>query len=313
MTSQEAFLSGESTLFVLREEEDPPESVAGETKTHNVPKNEQQRGVVTFRDSEPGLTVSVEMVLCVHGWENPDKQQAVSLMVFDYKLHYTKGDYYIRSVETEFVFDEMTVSTALGGERANPEVLAYAPFEKELRWNETTADVKNERHGDAKVGGNYIATAEVSAGGAKEISHQQKYFDRGVASRKYNNKSRRWDRVSWFLQQNGIQGHGVPSTFSVAILLRRASDPMYTGTFDLRVEAGLWENLKSGIRRFFRKTEDDPVIFNPKRRPEGSRLMKVQKDIDEEKLGALAKDDELIKLVKVWGLDLESFGPLQPS
>ena len=88
---------------------------------------------------------------------------------------------------------------------------------------------------------------------------------------------------------------------------------MYTGTFDLRVEVGFWENLKSGIRKFFRKTEDDPVIFNPKRRPEGSRWVKVQKDIDEEELGALAKDDELIKLVKVWGLELESFGPLPPS
>ena len=152
MTSQEAFLSGESTLFVLREEEDPPESIAGETKTNNVPKDEQQRRVVTFRDFESGLMASVEMVLCVHGWENPDKKQAMSLMVFEYTLHYTKTDHYIRSVRTEFVFDERTVSTALGGERANPEVLAYAPFEKELRWNETTADVKNERHGDAKGG-----------------------------------------------------------------------------------------------------------------------------------------------------------------
>ena len=313
MISQEAFLNGDSTPFMLLEEEDPPETIAGETKTKNNPEDEPQRDVITSRGLESDLTASVQMVLCVHGWEKPDKKQAMSLMVFDYKLHYTKRDHYISSVKTEFIFDEATLATELGEERADPEVVAYAPFERELRWNETEADVKNEGHGDAKLGANFVVKAEASAGGAREISRQQKYFDRGVASRKYNNKSRKWDRVHWFLQQNASQGHGVPSTLSVAILLRRASNANYKGTFDIRIEAGFWEDLKSGIRRFFRKPEDDPVNFDPQRRPEGCKWEKLQKDIDEENLGALAKDDELIKLVEVWGVDLGTLGPLQPS
>lgn len=315
MTSQEALINGGSTPFMLLEEEDPPEAVAGETKTKNVPPTEEQRPVITYRGIDSDLTASVEMVACVHGWRKPDKEQAMSLMVFDYKLHYTKRDHHISSVKTEFIFEEETVpaGSQVGKARADPEVVAYAPFERELRWNETESDVKNQGHADVKLGVNSLVTFELSGGGEREISHRQKHFDQGMASRKFNNKSRKWDRVFWFLQQNGSQGHGVPSEFSVAILLKRSSNAKYKGTFGLRVEAGLWEDLGSGIRRFFRKAEDDPVNFNPQRKPEGSKWEDIRNNIDEENLGALAKGDELVKLVEVWGLDLGAFRPLQHS
>ncbi len=121
-----------------------------------------------------------------------------------------------------------------------------------MTWNSTEAEVKTQSHGDAKLGVNqHGVTAELSGGGTKEISYKQKFFTHGTALRQYDNRRRKWDKSVWFLEQNASQGDGVPSTFSVAVLLRRASNANFKGAFDIRLEAGHWENLKSGTRRFF--------------------------------------------------------------
>ncbi len=105
------------------EEENPPEAVAGETKTGNFPANETQRDVVTYRDINTDFSVSVEMVLCVHGWQKPDEQQAMSLMVFDHRVNYTRRNHYVKSVKMVFKFDEAAfpAESCVGEGRADPE------------------------------------------------------------------------------------------------------------------------------------------------------------------------------------------------
>ena len=306
MLPQQALLDGGGITFELWEEENPPEATAGETKTKNIPPNQIQRPITTYRGVNSNLKPLVEMVTCVHGWDNPDSKQAMSLMVFEFRLSYAARDNYIASVMTKFIFKDSEVGE--GG--ANPQVVAYAPFEREMRWNKTEAEVKAESHYDASIGVSYIASADAGGGGKRELLHQQRFFDRGQAGREFVNG--KWDRVWWFLQQNDSQSHGVASTFNVAMLLKRSSDSAFQGTFEMRLEAGFWEDLKSGVKRFFRKKEDDPINFDCQREPEGRKWKKLGENIDRWNLGALAEDDELVKLVEVWDPNLGTFAAPEP-
>lgn len=309
MASQEALLNGGQLSFTLLEEHNPPEAIDGETKTYNDPPNQIQREVVTYHDVTSDFSVSVEMPLCVHGWETPEKRQAMSLMVFDYRLIYAKRDHFVKSVKTAYLFDEAAfpAEARSGDKSASPSVVAYAPFETPTEWNKTEGEVKDQAHADAKIGGSYGATAELSTGGEWENTHTQKYFTRGQAERRFNNRTRRWERVFWFLQQNESQGDGVPSTFSVAILLKRASNANFKATFSIRAEAGRWADWKSGYRRIFGKKEDDPINFDPQTEAKGHKWENHKDKISLDNLGLLAKDDKLTEFVKVWGLDLGTF------
>ena len=315
MLSQEALLDGDALSFTLLEEHNPPEASEGETKTHNVPANQPQREVVTYRDVTSDFSVSVQMPLCVHGWENAEKQQAMTLMVFDYRLIYTKREHFVKSIKTSFVFDEAAfpAETRSGEGPASPNVVAYAPFEKSMEWKKTEAEVKIQAHGDAKIGIDHGANAELSAGREREISHTQKFFTRGQAGRKFNNRTRKWEEVFWFMQQNESQKDGIPSTFSVAILLKRASNANFKGTFFIRAEAGRWADWKSNCQRMFSKEEDDPVNFDPQSKEKGQKWETFKDKIPEDNLGLLMKDDKLTELVEIWGVDLGTFAPQETS
>lgn len=311
MVSQEALLNGGPLSFTLLEEHNPPEAIDGETKTRNVPANQSQREVVTYRDVTSDFSVSVEMPLCVHGWENADRKQAMSLLVFDYSIMYAKRDHFVKSLKTTFIFDEAAFpAEARPGEApASPSVVAYAPFERQMEFNKTEADIKSRVHAGANLGINYGASAEASGGVESETSHTQKFFTRGQAGRKFRNKTGKWEGVFWYLQQNESQGDGVPSTFSVAILLKRASNANFKGTFFIRAEAGLWADWKSGYRRIFSKEGDDPVNFDPQMEEKGRKWETHKDKISQDDLGLLEKDGKLTELVEVWGVDLGAFSP----
>lgn len=315
MVSQETLLNEGPLPYNLFEEINPPDAIAGETKTSNDPPNQLQREVVTYRDVTSDFSFSVEMPLCVHGWENPDKKQAMSLMVFDYTMIYAKRDHFVKSVKTSFSFDEAAFPAEARSEEgpSNPSVVAYAPFAGSMAWNKTEADVKKQGHIDAKIGANDGGSAELSGGGQTEISHTQKFFTRGQAGRQFNNKTRKWDRVVWFLQQNESQGDGIPSTFSVAVLLKRASNANFRGTFFIRTEAGPCENFYSRWRRFFSTKEDDPVNFDPQKEEKGRKWENYKDKISTDNLGLLERDGKLIGLAEIWGWDLGTFAPHQPS
>ncbi len=314
MVSQETLLNQGPLTYNLFEEINPSDAIAGETKTDNHPPNEVQREVVTSRKVTSDFSFSVVMPLCVHGWENPDKEKAMSLMVFDYEMLYTKRNNFVKSVKMSFTFDEAAFPAEERSEegRSNPRVEAYAPFAG-LAWNKTEADVKKQSHVDAKIGANYGGSLETSGGEQKEISHTQKFFTRGQAKREYNNKTGKWDQVVWYLQQNESQRDGIPSTFSVAVLLERASNANFRGTLSIRAEAGLWENFKSGWPRFFSIKEDDPVNFDPQKEEKGQKWETYKDKISTDNLGLLARDHKLIGLAEVWGSDLGTFAPHQPS
>ena len=90
MLSQEALSDGVPLSFPLLEEHDSPEAIEGDTRTHNVPANQSQRKIMTYRYVTSDFSVSIQMPLCVHAWENAEKRQVLSLMVFDYNLEVTE-------------------------------------------------------------------------------------------------------------------------------------------------------------------------------------------------------------------------------
>ena len=63
MTFQDVLLSDGPLVFPLFEEKNPSEAIADETKTKNLPSNESQRDVVTYRNVNSDFSMSVEMVL----------------------------------------------------------------------------------------------------------------------------------------------------------------------------------------------------------------------------------------------------------
>lgn len=309
MSSEDQLLCNQPISYDLFQEIDPEESVAGETKSYlkNDSSDPDQRKLVAYRRSKSSYIVSVEMVLCVHGWENPEKTQPMSLMVFDYQIHYNQRGHRVASVRTEFNFTETKQNEA--GDRARPQVRAYAPFELETRWNETEAEVRKQIHGDVNIGVDNVAKVEVNPGVEREVQHKQKYFDKGTACKLFDEKTQDLNGVQWYLEQNDRQDQGVSSNFSVAILVARSSHAKFEGRFLIRLEAGPGEDLKAGIQRFFSRAEDAPVILNPQRAPEGSKWAQYADKINMDHLGQLAEHDQLTKLVEAWGVDLGSFTP----
>ena len=315
MDAQTIFSADGPALFTLYEELEPPDAVAGELKTRNPPEDSFQRKVVTYRGQKSDFKVLVELAACVHGWRTPDHKEAMTLMVFDYELHYTKKNHFVDSVKTEFKFGEVdsSIKGQAGQVSPDPEVMAYAPFGTTKEWDESAADMEQKMSVNTSISGQFVGKADVGGSIDRKNQHEQKFFNRGEASRELNNRTNKWDRVYWFLQQNDSQQRGVPPSFTVAILLKRASMSRFQMTFDIRLDAGLWENMKSRTKRFFSRKEDDPVYFDPEKLPTGTKWEKFKRDIKQDNLGALMEGDKLTNLVSVWGVELGTFGPKGPQ
>ena len=274
------------TFFIDLEE-------GGQTRTKNDPATQEQRTIITNRGGKSPYKADVRLITCVHGRWSEEEPTLVSLVVFEYHVGCTGGDHVYASLETELTFTNHDAPNAYD----KPSIKKWAPFEK----FEMIDPIDVEYTKKTKVKGSVGASVTpANAGTALSTETEKKYKLRSFALGKSFASTKHTpsmiDTVTWELRQNKLKGVGVPDTFRVALLVQCANMDNFTGIFTLKLNAGLWhaatEAFKMGSTRC--SCEDDPIIFNPRREPQGEIT-----DINPSSLGDYAHDDKLKTLTPV--------------
>lgn len=284
----------------------------GQFKTYNLTPSEVQRFTITDRGADSYFKSSVRIITCIHGHMEEVEgvpNQPATLLVVEYRLH-PKAGHSFDSVYTSFTFRDREDTPE--ADRANPQVVAYAPFRRPRKWDQTVGDVKKTRDlGFAGgPGGNLPLNAEGHANFGTEESHLQQYFAKGSANVHYNNSTGLDDTVWWSLEQNKNQKLGILPVFRVALLLTRDNFADFIGDFRMDVKGSFsyrFDQTSSSIVRFFRRLPiDDPVNFSPAQKPLQGEL----RELDKNALGELIQDvgdGDTIVLPSIY--HLESFLP----
>lgn len=255
-----------------------------------------QREVITDRGVRSPYKIQALLRTCIHGTLDKESSEPASLIVVDYRVQTAKENAMFSQMTTSFEFSAGNL------EKLNPSVLAYGPFEEQMRWNQTdVTKSENSRQevqicpevAGTKVGGLMLSRE-------KESEWIQRSFDRGLSTRHFDNNGRA-HTVEWTLLANEKQNDGIPPCFRVAMLVERDGDGPFEAKFAFTAKGGLGYTLEALSNRFLRKTAiDDPIIFLPSKEPFGATLDGAF--IDRYELRALSKEHKLIGLDKVWGL-----------
>lgn len=296
----------------LMEEEDPQVSVQqGGFKTRNPKTDPRQRRFIHVSDTKFNKTI--EMVTCLHGWDTPKKNKAMTLIVVRFHLSCSTRGHRYKSATIRFKFGENMLNASA---KSMPTVVAYAPFVEATRFGETDVARTIRLTLEGTIGVNQMASAEAKASAEREETYNRRYFNEGTAN-PIIDKANEMVGVKWYLEQNAKQNDGVAPDFRIAVLLQRAvhqdgSQPRFIGTLDLETEAGLIEDFKQGTRRIFGLPEDDDIIFDPTLPGQangtvGKALLKAIEPY-KDNLAVLADDEELVGLCSVYGLH-----PITPS
>lgn len=103
--------------------------------------NRFQRQMIHLSPIESKLKKTVELVLCVHGWRIPDRRDPMTLIVLGVSLSCHARNFRFQSFQIRLGFGEDDQCNPADAIKACPQVVAYAPFVQEERWNGTTANV----------------------------------------------------------------------------------------------------------------------------------------------------------------------------
>lgn len=297
----------------------------GQTRADE-PDADVQCSVFTDRGRKGSYKLQAILKTCIHGVLDQESKTPASLIVIDYSLKNIKYGGRFTSATTSFNFalhrpeDEGEASESAGLEdpRNTPHISAYAPFEKPIQWEETTADKSKTD----KVEIELAPEAQGFKAGKIAYSHEsssaqtQRYFQQGLAGRHFlppGSARNVADKVWWNLQNNQIQKSNIPPEFRVAILLTRrieVAEQKFQARFEIAIRGGIGFKLSELTDRFLRRNvADKPVVFNPKVQFIGEELDGLKpNDNGVYELGHLAKGRELVKLTSVWGLS-----PLEPG
>lgn len=274
-------------------------------RERNNPAEQIQRTVITDRGSTTPYKIQALLQACVHGMLDEQTKTPASLIVVDYSLKSLKEGSCFISVDTSFTFTEYERRTETA-ELASPDVIAYAPFDKEVRYNKTTVDERTTAKKEVEISPEVegFRVGKAALGEETESTHGQQYFDKGIAGRHF--EEGRAYVVYWNLMHNRSQNLGVSSGFRVAILVERKSNVKFQAKFDIVVKSGFGYSVEALKDKWLRKTAiDDPIIFDPSKDIPGSFKGLYNKN----KLGELKKRNRLNGLTHVWGLEpLQSLG-----
>ncbi|KAL6698004.1 hypothetical protein J3F84DRAFT_406350 [Trichoderma pleuroticola] len=272
--------------YLYEEEKNHLSDSLGGFKTSNPIGTHVQRQMISVSEEQSRFKKTVELVLCVHGWKNPDRKDPMTLIVLGVNLSCHVRNFRFQSVQIKLKFHEDDKRDPADLAKAHPQV---TPINTE----------------GGKLGVDQVGQAEVSVNKSSEVSYTRQHFDRGSAHPLYNDRTGRIYGVEWFCEQNNQQEYGVMPNFHLAVLLQRSHDgdrPLsFRAIFDMRAEAGFRHDIEQGLRRAFRglRPEDDPVYFDPsKEKPDAYGVgVKLLESIQVDNLGALAEGMLLSKLI----------------
>lgn len=298
-------------------------SITGGLKTSNPDADRYHRHFVHKEKDKSEFKKTVEMVLCVHGWKTPAKTEPMTLLILGVNLTCHAQDSRYQSVRIWLKFHEDDKAVPPNAESASPTVVAYAPWVQEKLWGGSPENVKNRQEYTVTTGVEHIAKLEGSAMRGKESSVVRGHFDRGTADSLFDDRTDRIYGVEWYCEQNKKQNYGIQPYFHIAVLLDRshttAGEPItFKAVYDMEIEAGFRHGIEQGIRRIFRlgKPEDEPIYFDPSAQPIGRGkgfkiLQKIETDY-KDRLGDLAEDDLLTKLLDPVEARLPGLDPMMP-
>ncbi|KAF4946952.1 hypothetical protein FGADI_10768 [Fusarium gaditjirri] len=295
MLSQEDFARGfDRDIFEASLDE-------GVIRERNDPLDEVQRSVITDRGATSDYKVQALLRACIHGNMAGETSSPASLILVDYQLQSLKSDKVFTAVTTGFTFSEYLGNLSNETkDKSLPTVIAYAPFERPVKLNQSTATEGTTQNAqmtlEPEVGGIKIGSA--GFGGEKTSSHEQKYFEQGRAGRHFDHG--RAHVVWWNLVSNKSQGSEITPQFRVAMLVERKSNAKFQADFKIAAKAGVGYKVQEIKDKWLYKTAiDDPIIFDPSKGPVGDL-----EGIDPLQLGKLKKRERLESLSFVPGLEM---------
>ena len=285
--------------YDLFEEVNPPEFLAGELKSRQASEEEWEPEVIKYEGRNAKWKTSIEMVLCVHGWEKPDKTKPMSLILFEVGMYCLEPHQHYKAIHTWFTFE---------GE-SEPQVLSYAPFDRTKIWAESEQNISVTKDLNAKLSLRPLSMGGVDVTPSFQMKKDWKRisFARGSASREFNIKTHRWDKIWWFLEENELQERSLPDCLNLAVLVKRKNDAPFSASFAIRTQTTPLRGIFGGVRRIFSRQADKPVPFLPSKEPHGRKWEKVKALIHVDQLGNWNKEGSLIPLINISGLELSVF------
>ncbi|WAO96318.1 Hypothetical protein NCS54_01398700 [Fusarium falciforme] len=267
-------------------------------RERNDPLDPIQRSVITDRGATSDYKVQALLRACIHGRMDGASSSPASLIVLDYQLQSLKQDSIFTSVTTSFTFSEHPDTSEES--KALPSVIAYAPFERPVKLNQSTATEGKTTTTQFSISPQVkgISLGNFTLGRDKTSSHEQKYFEQGRAGRHYDHG--RPNLVWWNLVHNRSQGSEVTPQFRVAILIERKGSAKFQADFKIAASGGFGYKIQELKNRWLYKTAiDDPVIFDPEKDPMGDL-----EGVDANELGKLRKRERLEVLSYFPGLEI---------
>jgi hypothetical protein len=275
-------------------------------KTTNPEDDPRQRQVITDRGRESSeFKATVRLAACVHGVLDRTAATPVpaSLIILQFTLNSLHRKHTYRSLYTVLSFAADAADSADVDPRTNPQIIAFAPFEKATAAHgvevEKTRTKEVGLHNASITGPGGIGVAlsgNVSRGEQKQ--YQMRYAQLLQASRHVSHHgSLGYDTVWWNMRESQVLRDGIPTALRVAVLLQRSSlDKRFIANFKMRLDAGTWYKVKERWNDFWGLLEsDDPIVFDPNLPPMGE-----MEGIDPENLGNLRKGDDLQTLGAFW-------------
>lgn len=178
-TLQTATTAEEDALY---EVEDPDfDDVIGGFKTNNPKDNRWQRPYIHVSSKMSRFKRTVQMILCLHGWEDSSKTQPMTLLIFAVNLNCHSRDFRFQSVRMWLTFDEDRKAKPPNVEKASPTVVGFAPFVMDESWNYSTEGIVEKTAYGGELGVEYVVAPKINANQEIERSYTRKHFDRGSA------------------------------------------------------------------------------------------------------------------------------------
>ena len=240
----------------------------GQLRTKNDPATQEQRPIITTRGEKTPYKADVQLVTCVHGRLSEKEPTFASLVVFEYHVGCTGSRQKYASLDTEFTFTNHDTPNA----KDKPFIKAWAPFKRFEMIDPVEVEYTKKVKAEGSVG---ASSTPANAGMSFSTETEKKYKLLSYASGQSFPSSiyaaSSFDTILWQLRQDELKGVGVPDTFRVALLIERPNMDKFTGTFVLRLHAGIWHAVAKTFKMVFGRSscEDDPIIFNPLLGPQG--------------------------------------------
>jgi len=210
---------------------------------------ETEDGSLIFYSDDPtGFTISFERLLQADGYADSTEEQKLTLFVYKLVLACNSSSRIKRAV-FNMAFEDVPRKgkKAKASMKANPQIVAWAPFDEMVKTNKIPVDREQTTRADLELSGEGLgASGKASTGWESKITWTETYWESGHAFATHGSNQKRTG-VRWVLNANPKDRQGLPPKFIVGVLLSRESNEPYLAKFDIRVTGGLLQNLNKGI------------------------------------------------------------------